>query len=422
MGIGKLLSRHQNSYGLQVLYEPSDPSSAVADVVFVHGLTGSWDTWTAKDSEKPWPETLLSLDVPDVRILAWAYDANITNFWDPVSNNRVANHAASLMGDLARRRARTDTEHRKIIFVAHSLGGLVVEEALFLSWNSPESDLPLIAHTTIAIAFLGTPHHGADVASWAEFGLRLTRLICRANSDIVNVLQPGSEMLASIQNRFHGNLRLRENQGKEIAITCFYEEHGFQGIGEGMTKFSSRDDNNYDRIVGELLRWVKPLRSPKARRSPSPMPQPHQTFQGYSPSNSPVALPYQSFQGPSQDRLAPPPFPPRQNSPGSSWRPQDDPMRLFLKQQQEQIYREAAKMLERQTEAHRNGTPEYLAYLPDDDPMLPVVKQQQEQIYRDAAKIVERQAEARRNGTPAYLAYFADGDPMKALFQQSYQQ
>ena len=123
-------------------------------------------------------------------------------------------------------------EYRKIIFVVHSLGGLVIEEALYLSWNSPDEHLRPVARSTVAIAFLGTPHHGADKAAWGRSGLRLASLASRPNEDMMALLEPGSEMLASIQSRFHGNLRIRRTENNEVAITCFYEEYGYPAIGE----------------------------------------------------------------------------------------------------------------------------------------------------------------------------------------------
>jgi hypothetical protein len=98
--------------GLTKLYEPKDPSSALVDIVFVHGLTGNaYSTWLYKDkkTEVYWPYGLLRKDYPDARILAFGYDADITQFWGPASSNRVSNHAENMLGSLSRLRARTDT-------------------------------------------------------------------------------------------------------------------------------------------------------------------------------------------------------------------------------------------------------------------------------------------------------------------------
>ena len=122
-------------------------------------------------------------------------------------------------------------EDRKIVFVAHSLGGLVTQDCLWISRNHPESHLRQVSSCTIGISFLGTPHHGADLAAWAKFGTTIAKIFKSANSDIVSVLQPGSEMLARVQEGFHGLLRLRVKEGSEIAITCFFEELAVPAVG-----------------------------------------------------------------------------------------------------------------------------------------------------------------------------------------------
>jgi protein SERAC1 len=87
--------------------------------------------------------------------------------------------------------------------------------------------------STVAIAFMGTPHLGSDLANWGHPIFKLSNLLRKANSEIVGVLQPGSEMLAAVQQEFHTMLDDRSrNNNKYINIFCFYEEVGYTGIGE----------------------------------------------------------------------------------------------------------------------------------------------------------------------------------------------
>lgn len=219
------------NYGIKALYD-SGPEASV-DIVFVHGLTGNaYNTWLHADTKVHWPSQLLKQDISDARILSYGYDADIVKFWSPASNSRLSNHAENLVGDLVRRRERTNTESRKIIFVAHSLGGLVIEHALSHSRIAVERHLHQIEHHTTGIVFLGVPHCGADLAKWASLGTRMVKVLKRANEEIVGVLHPGSEMLRLVEHGFHKILRLRKDEGSEISITCFYEELSVIGIGE----------------------------------------------------------------------------------------------------------------------------------------------------------------------------------------------
>jgi len=108
----------------------------------------------------------------------------------------------------------------------------VTEKALCVSRSSAEKHIRQVGHCAIAIAFLGTPHFGADLASWATFGTNIANIVKRTNKDIVSILRPGSEMLADVQDGFHNILRLRKEEGTEIAVTCFYEELALPGVGE----------------------------------------------------------------------------------------------------------------------------------------------------------------------------------------------
>ena len=219
------------NYGIKVLHD--NGNKACVDLVFVHGLTGNaYNTWLDKETGVHWPSELLGQDIPDSRVLSFGYDADVVSLWGrgPASSSRLSNHAESLVGKLVRERERSDTETRKIIFVAHSLGGLVTEQALIHSKNSAEKDLNQIECCTTGIVFLGVPHCGADREAWATIGRRMVSILMQTNKDIVNVLNPDSEMLHNIENNFHTILRQRKDNPIELA--CFYEELAVTGIGE----------------------------------------------------------------------------------------------------------------------------------------------------------------------------------------------
>ena len=226
----QVIKEGQN-YGVKVLHDGGN--EACVDIVFVHGLTGNaYNTWLHKKTGIHWPSELLRQDIPNSRILSFGYDADVVHIFGdgPVSNSRLSNHAESLVGKLVRERERSETETRKIIFVAHSLGGLVTEQALAYSKNSAEQHLNQVERYTIGIVFLGVPHCGSDLEAWATVGRRMASILRRTNKDILGVLNPDSEMLHTVENNFHTNLRQRKDD--PIELTCFYEELAVKGIGE----------------------------------------------------------------------------------------------------------------------------------------------------------------------------------------------
>ena len=72
-----------------------------------------------------WPAELLPKGLSDSRILTFGYPCDIGHFWSPTSTNKVDDHCKNLMADLKIIRKDEDAADRPIIFVAHSLGGIV---------------------------------------------------------------------------------------------------------------------------------------------------------------------------------------------------------------------------------------------------------------------------------------------------------
>ncbi|MCJ1393159.1 hypothetical protein MMC18_006031 [Xylographa bjoerkii] len=298
---GRFLERAPPSgtFGLKKLCDPGD-SVALVDIVFIHGLTGRWDeTWTCTEGGTSvfWPMDLLSGDVENARIFSFGYDADAVNLRHRVSNETVSSHADSLLLKLERERRTEATKTRRIVFVAHSLGGLVVEKALCLSQYKAEPHLRRIAESTMGMMFFGTPHLGADLAVWAKAGAELANVLRKNNSRIVGVLEPSSEMLADIRDGLGELFRIRYESRDSLFIACFWEALPVTGVGEivsrqsaiwpghyktaihadhmNMTKFASIEEEGYKDFLGELQRWLEERNlNIKAPDQPPENPQP----------------------------------------------------------------------------------------------------------------------------------------------------
>ena len=101
-----------------------DPKGPDIDICFVHGLGGDpQTTWTLGNVF--WPKDLLPYDIPKARILTFGYKAEILSFSSHPKKNAIEEYAKHLNTQLFSLRSETTTLERPIIFVAHSLGGLV---------------------------------------------------------------------------------------------------------------------------------------------------------------------------------------------------------------------------------------------------------------------------------------------------------
>ncbi|KAI0420903.1 Alpha/Beta hydrolase protein [Xylaria grammica] len=244
----------------------------LTSIIFLHGLTGHRErTWTAAGEDKPWPESLLPSDLPTARIITYGYDADVVHLTRPAGQNTVREHATSLINDLTSLRA--DANGRPIIFVVHSLGGLVCQDALLVCNNPNENIQRDILLSTRGIAFLGTPHAGADLERFATAVANIVSLVKKPNRRLLQVLNRNSETLANIKNGFLTMVNRRLEDGlKPIKLHAFIEEqpvdflrcrvvepdsaripgHGFDAIPANhmdMTKFRTVSDIGYKRVL-----------------------------------------------------------------------------------------------------------------------------------------------------------------------------
>ncbi|KND88943.1 Protein SERAC1 [Tolypocladium ophioglossoides CBS 100239] len=156
--------------GVEIL---QDCCNAQVDICFVHGLTGNrHGTWTASGQTAPWPKVLLASRLNKARILTYGYDAYVVRK-SVASTNGLSNHAKNLLNDLTTNRAGADAASRPLMFVAHSLGGLVFKEAILLSRNNPDPHFRGIFDCTKGIAFMGTPHEDPGWPTGLKCRLRL---------------------------------------------------------------------------------------------------------------------------------------------------------------------------------------------------------------------------------------------------------
>lgn len=124
-------------YGLvEVVQQPADRAGCV-DLIAIHGLNGHcYKTWTDRTTGLNWlsDEECLPKDIPNARVLTFGYNSR-TYF--SRSDPDVRDFASELLAALkATRRDRVE-QQRPIVFLCHSLGGLVFKQARFPKYSHP---------------------------------------------------------------------------------------------------------------------------------------------------------------------------------------------------------------------------------------------------------------------------------------------
>lgn len=116
--------------------------------------------------------------------MTFGYDAEISNSKNNLYRKPISLHANKLISALTFLRGETESTQRPLVFVGHSLGGLVVKSALLHSAFAAddEVDLRAIKIMTLGIIFLGTPHQGCGSDSLADIVQNIASLNRRIGS------------------------------------------------------------------------------------------------------------------------------------------------------------------------------------------------------------------------------------------------
>ncbi|KAL7915838.1 hypothetical protein GGI35DRAFT_430805 [Trichoderma velutinum] len=193
-------------HGLFILYPaqeiPNSQQHHSVDIVAVHGLNGkARGTWTDKETGMLWLEDFLPAEMPDARIMTFGYDSGLMF---SQSKGRIEDFARDLLNRLWMLRQSPQEKSRPLIFVCHSLGGIVVKKALVLAHELNHHYQDILTSTT-GIVFMGTPHRGADIVNWTSFLTNAIKAVSGnqiVRTDLVKELNTHSSTLLEISKSF----------------------------------------------------------------------------------------------------------------------------------------------------------------------------------------------------------------------------
>ncbi|XP_059257332.1 protein SERAC1 isoform X2 [Mustela nigripes] len=193
---------HDGVYVLHPQYRTSQPIKA--DVLFIHGLMGAaFKTWRQQDSEQVltekiledearyttcWPKTWLARDCPALRIISVEYDTSLSDW-------RTRKSIAFRSNELLRKLRAAGVGDRPVIWVSHSMGGLLVKKMLLEASKKPE--MSTVINNTRGIIFYSVPHHGSHLA---EYSVNIRYLLFPSLE--VKELSKDSPALKTLQDDF----------------------------------------------------------------------------------------------------------------------------------------------------------------------------------------------------------------------------
>jgi len=151
-------------------------------IVFVHGLHGDRDTWRAANGAY-WPDMVRK----DSR---FAYsDVEVAEYPTPASHGKMS---SLQLADVLWNRLNQDHiwDHREVVFLAHSLGGILIEEMLLRHPNAA-------AQVKFIVSY-GTPHEGSTIARVASLYDKDPLLVDLSDTS-------DNTFLSQLENNWRGN-------------------------------------------------------------------------------------------------------------------------------------------------------------------------------------------------------------------------
>ncbi|QYT01581.1 DUF676 domain-containing protein [Trichoderma simmonsii] len=201
-------------HGLTTLYTPSSEDHKI-DIIALLGLGGhAFGSFKEKGGSYMWlrdslPYDLTSETKPIARVMIYGYDSTVA---ESKSMQNFEDFATKLNGSL--QTLMNTTTIRPIILIGHSLGGLIIKQALILLSGSEHKESQTLIRAVYGVVFFGTPHHGMDISS----------LIPMAgdgpNRSLIESLSHYNSQILTMQHReFH---KVLGDEG-ESEVFCFYE-------------------------------------------------------------------------------------------------------------------------------------------------------------------------------------------------------
>ncbi len=165
----------------------------IVDLIFVHGLGGdplkTWHPQGKRDKNNFWP-TWLGEDLPETAVWSLKYKAEPFRWRG--STMSLVDRATNVLDALD----SYEIGKRPIVFITHSMGGLLVKQMLRRASDLRNLKWKAIVEQTKGIVFFSTPHSGSDVANF----IKCLRIL--AHSVSVDELQVNASPLCDLNDWF----------------------------------------------------------------------------------------------------------------------------------------------------------------------------------------------------------------------------
>ncbi|KAL7900031.1 hypothetical protein HDV63DRAFT_370169 [Trichoderma sp. SZMC 28014] len=211
------LAIDEDFHGMTALYTPPLQDHKI-DIIALSGLGGhAFGSFKERGGSYMWLRdslpfdlTLDTSDQPIARVMIYGYDSVVA---ESKSMQNIEDLATGFIGGL--QKLANASIIQPIILIGHSLGGLIIKQALISLSRSEKEDDRNLVRAIYGVVFFGTPHDGMDITSL----ISMTGDSSPNRSLIESLSRNNSQVLTAQQRDFHKALGDKGNS----EVFSFYE-------------------------------------------------------------------------------------------------------------------------------------------------------------------------------------------------------
>lgn len=113
-----------------------------------------------------WPKDWLPKDCPMIRVVGVDFDAQMSEWFRKCPVPPEKRSLSSRSNDMLDRLLKAHIGKRPIIWVTHSMGGLLVKKLLVTAYNSTDPVIHRVWDNTKGVIFFSVPHRGSLWSNW----------------------------------------------------------------------------------------------------------------------------------------------------------------------------------------------------------------------------------------------------------------
>ncbi|VUC26118.1 unnamed protein product, partial [Clonostachys rosea] len=187
-------------FGTTPIYSP--PENPSVDIIAVTGLSGhAFGSWKARGESAMWLRDFLPDSVPRARILTYGYDTKLPGSQSEAS---ITDLSRRLLESIKTTRGEKAKRTRPLVFIGHSLGGLVVKQALVEAFEGSDED-KTVFRCCFGLLFFGVPNRGLENSSL------MAMVRGQPNESLVRDLSGSSRFLGLLHRLFNKTFTLEDS-------------------------------------------------------------------------------------------------------------------------------------------------------------------------------------------------------------------